>query len=181
KLGVRLLELIQGAGGGPPSLSPFANRSKDSRLPTDHRSLFDPHVVRNTNLAADDHVVANFCAARNARLRCDHTVASHPHVVRNLNQVVNLAPLTNHRYAQRATVHCAVAAYFDVVFNDHLASLREFLILTFGENVTESVGSNHYAGVKDNPVANPCPRINAHPRIHDTMRSYLSPLTQPNS
>ena len=81
------------------------------------------------------------------------------YVVGNLDQIIYFCALSNHRDAKGAAINRGVASHFDVIPEDHLPELREFVVLVFGKDVPEPVGADHHARVQQHPVSDSGARI----------------------
>src|SRR5688572_6274338 len=98
-------------------------------------------MTRETDLAGEGHVLANFCTTGNANLRDDNGVFANDDVVADLDQVIDLRTFTDNRAAKRTTIDRHVRANLDIVMNDHVADLRHFAVDAFVEDITESIGA----------------------------------------
>lgn len=74
-------------------------------------------------------------------------------VVGDLNEVIDLAASSDNGRAKRAAVDRHVGSNFHVIVHDHLPDLRDFEMGASIENVTETVGTNHRAGMNADPLA----------------------------
>src|SRR3989304_4952959 len=101
--------------------------------------------------------------------------------MRDLHQIIDLRPFADHRIAQRASINGGVAADLHVVFDHDLSQLREFVMAPLCKHVSEAIGADHRAGVNHHPIADSRLRIDAHPRVDDTIGSDLDAPTEKNS
>jgi hypothetical protein len=69
------------------------------------------------------------------------------YIVTYLNQVIDLHVRRNARGTERAAIDCRVAADLNIVANFNGTDLRKLPMAAFAENVSESVASDHYAGM----------------------------------
>ena len=108
----------------------------------------------DAGLGGDHTVVAELGAAGESSLAHDEAMAADDDVVRDVDEVVDLRALPDDGGAEGGAVDAGVRADFDVVVDDHVASLENFAVPAFVEDVTVAVGADDGAGVDGNPVSN---------------------------
>ena len=99
-------------------------------------------------LPADHAVLSNACASGDPCLRHHHGVGSYFRIVTHLDQVVQLHAFSNDRAAQCCAIDRAVGAYLHIVFNDHIADLRDlFLFPSPVDGEAKTIGADHRAAM----------------------------------
>src|SRR5690606_13321802 len=93
-------------------------------------------------------------ASRDPDLRADQAMFADDDVVGDLHKVVYFRALANHRAAETRAVEGAVGADLDVVLDDDISDLRDFLVPALDKLVAETVRADDHAGVKTHPVLN---------------------------
>src|SRR5579872_6133016 len=128
RVSILLLESIERSRRRPPNHLPRADglSARDASLSAQHRAIFDPAVVSNSHLPADDHLPANRGAAGNAGLCGHHGMLADFYVVSDLHEIVDLHSLANLRRFQRAAVDRRVRADFHIIRDHHFTHLRKF-------------------------------------------------------
>src|SRR5208283_2750685 len=109
-------------------------------------------MITEADLAANDGIVADLSASRNAGLCRDHDVISNATVVADMHQVVELRAHPDDGLLQRTPVDGAVGADLDIIANHKLPDLRELLIAAVHlvAHEAEAVGAEHRTRVHHN-------------------------------
>ena len=95
-------------------------------------------------------MMTNLRTAGNARLRTHKGRFTYLNVVRHLHQVVDLRIPMHHRIAHHGTIHRRVGTYLHVILYDHRTYLRHLAVhARLVRLETETVGSDHHAGMQD--------------------------------
>ena len=92
-------------------------------------------------------MVAEGRAAGDADLRGDEALAADAHVVGDLDEIIDLGAPPDHRLAEAGAVEGRVGADLDVVFEDHVADLRDATDLAVDGLITEAIGADDGAGL----------------------------------
>ena len=103
---------------------PFLDVADDPALTGDTCATANMQMVADADLPPDHDAVADDSTAGNAHLAADDTAASDPDIVCNMYEVIENRSCSDHRITGRTTVYRAVRTYFDVVFDDDTAQLR---------------------------------------------------------
>ena len=90
----------------------------------DGHAIADLQVACQSDLACQNDIISQFCAARNAGLRHNQTMLPNADVVRDLNQVVYLGSFPNYCWAERSTIDCHVGPNLNIFANNHVADPR---------------------------------------------------------
>jgi hypothetical protein len=94
-----------------------------------------------------------------------------------LHKIVELYATTDEGSAHGRAVDASVGTYLYVILYGDSANLR-YLVITFTRrSETETIGSNHAAGVKDDIIAYYTVVIDAYVGIDDTIAAYLDTFT----
>src|SRR5262249_44970465 len=88
-------------------------------------TVSDPDVIRDPDLPADHHEIAEFAAPGNPDMADDHRVPPDPGVVSDLNEIVDLCTFPDHRFSQCAAVDGRAGTDFYPVLENHAAKLRD--------------------------------------------------------
>src|SRR5439155_22013443 len=123
-----LLQPIKRPGWRSPHHLPAVDRfpGRDTRLRTGDGSILERAMVRYSDLAAHDHMMAQYARAGDASLRRNHCMRADLHVVADVHQVIELHTFCNARVVERTTIDCGVRAYLNIVANLDNAHLRKF-------------------------------------------------------
>src|SRR5947208_2024883 len=106
-------------------------------------------MVAHSYLSADNAVIFDNGAARDACLRGDDHTFADLNVVCDLHEVVDLSAFADARLAECSAVNAGICADLNIVLDNNGADLRKFNVRVGIANVSESVRADHYAGVKD--------------------------------
>jgi hypothetical protein len=90
------------------------------------RAITDPDVIGQANLAAKNHELTQFAAARHANLADNDAVPSDDAVVADLDQIVDFRPFSDDGVTEGAAVDCGAGADLNPILNDDTAQLRDF-------------------------------------------------------
>lgn len=120
------------------------------------RAVADVYVIAEAGLATDDDVVAGRRAAGDAHLGADNVVLTDAAVVGDLHEVIDLRAVADRRSPVSAPVDRAACADFHVAADSHVAKLCGEDVPTVDERVTEAVGPDYNAAVKNRAVADDC-------------------------
>ena len=104
---------------------------------------------------------------------------AHFAVVSNLDEVVNLCVLAHSCRSHHGAVDGAVGAYLHVVFDHHIAYLRDFPVDSVGVGLeAEPVSANHGSCVQDAVVAYPAVVIDLHAVVQRAVVAQTDVLAQ---
>jgi len=140
-------------GGAPPFLA-VGDVMHDAGMTADGDLVADLYVARKGSVPGDDCVITNLHAPRNSALGDDDAVLANLNVMTNLNEVINLGAFADERGTECAAVNSYHRANLDIVANDDVANLRDFAVLAFVHDVTESVRADDTARVDADAFAN---------------------------
>ncbi len=158
----------------PPDAGADDLSGEDAGLRTDDRTALDADVIAETHLPADDTVVLDRNAARNARLGRDHTAFADVYVVADLDQIVDLRTLADPRLAESPTVDAGISPDLYVVFEDDRTDLRKFDVAFIAvADISEAVRSDHNARMQDHTVADHRIIFNEYVRMQDTFTADI--------
>ncbi len=159
--------LLQRPGRRAPHDLPRADdlRSQHAASGTQHGARFNPRLVADPYLSADDRVIFDHHAAGESRLRRDDHMTPDPAVVSNVHQVVELAAFADGSNAQRGAIHAGISANLHVVGDHHPAHLRKFFVSSLGQDKAKTVGSNDAARVQDHVIPEGHVVIHRHARV----------------
>src|SRR5262245_24559162 len=97
-------------------------------------------MIAHTNLASDNAVVLDDCAAGDACLRSDDNSFSDLDVVRYLHKVIDLCSFADSRFAKGTAINTSVRSDLDIVLDNNRADLRELVIdAIFIGHIAESI------------------------------------------
>ncbi len=119
----------------------------------DDNTITDGDMPDDAGLSGEDDVVADAGASGDAGLGDDEAVFSDLDVVRDLDEVVDFRSFADDGSPEAGAVDGGVCADFYIIFDDNNSALRDFGVFTLDFFETESVTSDHGAGVKDDAVA----------------------------
>ena len=124
-------------------------------------------MLSDSDLPAQNDVVLDHDAAREAGLRGDHYVFADLAVVADVDQVVNLRAPADARDFQSAPVDGGVGADLHMVFDFQASDLGEFFVASGGfvAHVTEAVAAENRARMDDHVVADSRAGIEGYVRI----------------
>src|SRR2546428_10711050 len=108
-------------------------------------------------------------------------MTSDAHVMRNLHEVVDLRPLADDCVAQRTPIDCGIAADLNVIFDNDLTELWKLVMAAFGEDVAESIRSDHCSRVNHDAAADARARINGDARMKNAANPDLDTTTEKSS
>src|SRR5258708_10710934 len=124
----------------------------------DHAALYrHPHaaadgdVIRDADLAAQEHLVAHVRAAGDPRHRRDESALADVHVMGHLDQVVDLGAGPDHRVVHAAAVDRGIGADLHVVPDEAAPHLRDLALrpAIAARHPAEAVGAEARARVGD--------------------------------
>src|SRR5437660_5658981 len=138
-------------------------------------SILDAHVVRDSDLPANDDIILYHCAAGETCLRRDHNVLADIDVVSHMHQVIDFCAAANAGEIERAAIDGGIRANLHVIFDDKPSDLRElFVVAGFRvSDIAEAVASKHGSSVNHNSVAKFGARIDGDVGIDATIASNL--------
>src|SRR6478752_6944315 len=82
----------------------------------------------NTNLSANNRIISQFSASRNASLCGHYGMSTYIYIVRDLNQIIELRSLSNEGRAHCCSINCSIRTNFYIVFNYYIANLWDFIV-----------------------------------------------------
>src|SRR5579875_2158029 len=123
---------------------------KNACFSSDNRSRFDCCFFSDTRLPADHRVIAYRHAAGKARLRGDNDMLADFAVMSHMHHVVELGSVADLRNAECGAVDATVSADFDFGANFDGSYLRKLFVMISGQSKTETISTDHAAGVQDN-------------------------------
>src|SRR5215469_13564450 len=100
----------------------------NTTLGAQNGACLDPHVIGNSNLPADDHLVLDHGAAGDPGLCSDHDILTNVDVVSHMHEVINFRSAADASYVQGATIYGRVRADLDVIFDLQASNLGEFFV-----------------------------------------------------
>lgn len=113
----------------PPNTGPHDLSRKNTGLRSDDRSAFHASMIAESDLAADNAVIFDYCAAGDPRLRGDDASLADLYVVPDLNKIVDLRTRADPRFAKRSAINARVCADLDIVFDYDCSDLGKLNIL----------------------------------------------------
>ena len=147
------LGLAIGLSRGPEPFFAVGDVVHDAGLSPDRDAVANLQMTGETDLSAENHVVAQFGAARDASLRHDDAMLTEGDVVGDLDQVIHLGALADNGRAERATVHGHICPQLDVVADDDVADLGHLAMDAVIQNVAEAIRADDRAGMDADAVA----------------------------
>src|ERR1035437_5102594 len=99
-------------------------------------------MIGNADLSRERDVIAYLHAAGNAHLRNNRTVLAERDVMSDLHEVVDLCAATDDCGVHPCAVDGYVRADLHVIFDHHIAHLRNLEPLSAVLHVTESIAAN---------------------------------------
>lgn len=119
-----------------------------SALAAYHCAVADMQVPGDSNLAAKNGIIPDFCAAGNADLRNEQRSFADFDIVRNLHEVVDFSPFADYRLVEARPVNASICPDFNIVADNNLADLRNFDVHAVYKFISIPVGANHGAGLQ---------------------------------
>src|SRR6202012_4331592 len=110
-------------------------------------------VPGDTHLTGEHNVISQFRAARDAHLAAENAIFADLDVVANMHLVVNLGTLANDRGTESPPVNRHARVNFHIITNDYIPDLRNFAVNARVQNITESIRTDHRAGMNANASA----------------------------
>ena len=110
-------------------------------------------MAAEADLASEGDIVADAGAAGDADLGAEDAVLANGHIVADLDEVVDFGAALNPSAAETGAVHSGVGADLDIIIDLHSAGLRDFLLFSVAELVSESIRPDHDSAVEDDAVA----------------------------
>src|SRR5713101_3459920 len=104
------------------------------------------NMVRDADLTRDHDVIARGAGAGNPHLTDQQIVSADFAVVADLHEIVDLRAFANDRGLERAAVDGGAGADFHVVADLHMAQLRNLVVASVVQSITESVRADHRVG-----------------------------------
>src|SRR5579864_2210864 len=174
--------LLDRSGGRSPehyALSTNYFLTGNPALRSKNGSILDAHVVRDSDLAADDDIILYHCAAGETCLRRDHNVFANIDVVSHMYQVIDFCAAANAGDIERAAIDGRIGANLHVIFNDKPSDLRKLFVVSGFRvaYIAEAVASKYGSCVNHNPAAKFGARIDGDVGIDVTIASNLHLLT----
>ena len=118
-----------------------------------HNAVGNLDVPRNADLPAQDGIVADTRAARNADLRNQNRLLPDVDIVPDLDEIVDFRTVADKRFVETGAVNAGVRAYFDIVLQNDFPRLRNFDVHAVYKLVTEAVRAEHDARLQANTPA----------------------------
>src|SRR5579864_8181308 len=150
--------LLDRSGGRSPehyALSTNYFLTGNPALRSKNGSILDAHVVRDSDLPADDDIILYHCAAGETCLRRDHHVFADIDVVSHMHQVIDFCAAANAGDLERAAIDGGIGANLHIIFDDKPSDLRKLFVAAGFRvsDVAEAVASKHGSRMNHNPVA----------------------------
>src|SRR5262249_939386 len=127
---------------------------QDSGFRTDHGAALHTNVIAKPNLSTNHTIVFYSDTSADSRLGRNHHAFTNVTVVTDMYLVIQLAALPYPRPPKRGAIDTSMCADLYVIFNNHRANLREFLIAHLITHVSESIGAYACCRVQDYSIAN---------------------------
>ncbi len=147
------LGLAVGLSRGPEPFLAVRDVVHHAGLGGDRDAVADLQVAGQSDLPAENHVVAQLGAPGDADLRDDDAMLTHGHVVRDLDEVIYLGAFADDGRPERAAINRHIRAQLHVVADDHAADLGHLAVDAVIEHVAEAIRADDRAGVDAHPVA----------------------------
>ena len=126
----------------------------DTALGSGYGSVSNRAMSGDANLTGEDDAFADGGRARETNLRAQKGILANFRAVAHLNEVVDLSPGLNAGLADGGAVDAGVGLYFDSVFEDRGAGLKDFVPGAAGlASEAEAVGTYDCAVLDDHVVA----------------------------
>ena len=116
-------------------------------------AISDAQMTSHAYLATHNNVVTSRNRSGNSDLRHQEIVPADVAAVSDHDQIAELRALANDGRADRRSIHGAVGAQFHIIFDHHIADLRNLVVCAVMCRVTESVLAHDTACVKDDTIA----------------------------
>src|SRR5581483_3933481 len=167
--------LLQRPRRRSPHYLPFAHdfRCEDATAGPEHRARFDPRLVADADLPADNGIVLHNNSSGETRLGRHYDVPSDAAVVGDVDHVVQFRAVADGSDAQSGAIDAGVGADFDVVADLDAADLGKFLVVTARECKPEAVGPHDAPGVQDGAIADSNLVVNRDVRVQRARRADL--------
>lgn len=130
-------------------------------------------MARHARLARQGDAISDQGSAGDAGERHNEAVLADDDVVRDLHQVVDLSAPLDHRRTAHAPIDGDVGADLHIVFDDHRADVRHFMLLAAHRHVAETVGADDRSRVDDHVLAD------GHPVHHRYVGIENTPVADP--
>src|SRR5690606_36757290 len=85
-------------------------------------------MAHYTGLTSQYHMLTHFGTAQNPGLCRDDTVVSYLGIVSDLDQIMQLNTLSDGCGAHRCAVYHSIGSYLYIIFDNHIANLRDFIV-----------------------------------------------------
>lgn len=121
----------------------FGHALIDPRTRRVNRIASDIDVPDRARLTAECHIIADGRRAAYARLRHYQAVGADPTIMPDVNQIVNLGAVPYHRRTHCRPINPDVGADFDIIFDDHIADLRDLRMHAVFGCEPETVSAYH--------------------------------------
>jgi hypothetical protein len=123
-----------------------------------------------TGLPTDQNPLTDLSAATNAGLGCNDGKIAHFDIMCDLDEVVQLGATFNKRRAHRGPVDRSIGAYLHIVFNDHIADLRDLFQGSIClRSKTKSIAADNGTGMNRNIITQLAVMIDLYPRVDDAV------------
>ena len=143
-------------------------------LPPGFRTFADRHMTSHSCLAAEHDVILECRTPSNSNLGAQDAVFTNGDIVPDLHQVIDLGALADQRSAKSRTIDRTIGSDFNIVLQNYVSNLRDFLMTAPDEFVSKSVTSNHNARVKSHSIVQNTFGLDRTTRHHPAIISDLS-------
>ena len=151
------------------------------RLGSNLASIGNFQVPSNAHLATNHASGSDFGGSSNTSLCCNDSGFPNDHVVGDLDQIVQFAALLDQGAPKGCPVNGGVGADVAEVFNDDVASLRDFGVRAIlNRSEAKTVASNHRAALQDTLVANHTTVKHTGVAVQDSVRANAHPPANVN-
>ena len=125
----------------------------NARLCGDGDIIADGDMADNADLSAENAVMAQRCRACDADLRDKQAMRADLCAVADGNLVAYFCAFADDGIAERAAFDGAAGAKLDIIFKDHHADLRYFMMLAVVGGEAEAILADGGIGVDDDAIA----------------------------
>ena len=131
-------------GGIPSKHRPRRYVTQDASLGSNLSARSHREMIRNTDLTAHHHPIADNSAASNTDLRANHASPPEPDIVGDMHEVIEHGAGADHRVSGGAAVDGAVGADLHVVLDKDAAKLQHRRKAICTRHEAETGGADRY-------------------------------------
>src|SRR5262249_12300639 len=131
-----------------------------------YNAVSDLEVTGNSHLTGENDVASDLRASSQAHLRAKQSIFADVGCMSDLYEVVDLCPAADTSLADRSPVDSRVGSHFYIVFQNNDSGLDDFVVAAvILLCISEAIGSDLCAILKDDAVSDPAKRSHRDVRI----------------